>query len=67
MRTRLIAPVMCALMVLVVVGCSEDPANTADSIAGAADSRRALGFDLLSSTMPCTRETIFLPTLMASG
>ena len=45
MRTRLMAPVMCALMVLVVVGCSKDPAHTADSIAGAADSRRALGFD----------------------
>ena len=45
MRTRLMAPAMCALTVLVLVGCSKDPADNADSIAGAADSRRTLGFD----------------------
>ena len=45
MRTRLMAPVLCALTVLVVVGCSNDPADDAVSIADDADSRRTLGFD----------------------
>ena len=45
MRTRLIAPVLCALTVLVVVGCSNDPADNAVSIVDDADSRRTLGFD----------------------
>ena len=45
MRTRLMAPAMCALTVLVLVGCSKGPADNTDSNAGAADSRRTLGFD----------------------
>ena len=45
MRTRLMAPGLCALAGLIFVGCSKDPADNADGIAGAADGSRALGFD----------------------
>ena len=45
MRTRLIAPVACALAALILVGCSKDPATVADDDASAAESGRKLGFD----------------------
>ena len=45
MRTRLIAPVACALAALILVGCSKDPATVADDDASAAESDRKLGFD----------------------
>ena len=45
MRTRLIAPVVCALAALVLVGCMKDPAAVADDTAGVGASSRELGFD----------------------
>jgi putative endopeptidase len=39
------APVVCALAALILVGCSKDPAGVADDTAGVGESSRALGFD----------------------
>jgi hypothetical protein len=44
MRTRLIAPVVCLLAALILVGCSKDPAAVAYDTAGVGEKQSGTGF-----------------------